>query len=44
MTTVFCGRPSGRFIEIQSNLRGKILTERIKIPIFLEAVLAFEIM
>ena len=33
----------GRFIEIQSNLRRNFV-ERIKAPIFLEAVLAIDIM
>ena len=44
MTTVFHAWPYGRFIEIQSNLRRKKLHRRIKAPIFLEAVLALEIM
>ena len=34
----------GRFIEIQGNLGGKNFIERIKAPIFSEAVLAIEIM
>ena len=41
MTTTFHAWPYGRFIEIQSNLRRK---KRIKAPIFLETVLAIEIM
>ena len=44
MTTVFHTRPYGRFTEIQSKLKRKNLIERIKVPIFLEAVLAMEIM
>ena len=40
MTTVFHARVSGRFIEIQRNLRRKKFIERIKATIFLEAVLA----
>ena len=44
MTTVFHAWPYGRFIGIQSNLRRKKLLEQIKAPIFLEAVLAIEIM
>ena len=44
MATVFLAWPFGRFIEIQSNLRRKKLIERIKAPIFLEAVLAIEVM
>ena len=42
VTTVLHTRAYGRFIEIQSNLR-RNFTERIKAPIFLEAVLAIEI-
>ena len=44
MTTIFHARLYGRFIEIQSNLRRKKLIERIKVPVFLEAVLVVEIM
>ena len=43
MTTVLHVRPYGRFIEIQSNIRRKKV-DRIKAPIFLEAILAIEIM
>ena len=44
MTTVFHAWLYDRSIEIQSNLRRKKLIEQIKGPIFLEAVLAIEIM
>ena len=44
MTTVFPARSYGRFIEIKSNLRKKNFIEQIKAPIFLEAVVAIEIM
>ena len=37
-------RPHGRFMQIQSNLRRKNLIEQIKAPVFLEAVLAVEVM
>ena len=43
MTTVFHAWPYGRFIEIQSNLRERNFVEQVKAPIFLEAVLAIEI-
>ena len=42
MTGIFHARPYGRFIE--SNLRRKKLIERIKAPIFLDAVFAIKIM
>ena len=42
MTTVFYGRPDGRFIEITSNIKRKNFIERIKAPVFLDAVLAIE--
>ena len=43
MTTVVS--PYGRFIKIQSNLRReRNLIGRLKAPIFLEAILAIEIM
>ena len=44
MTTVLHPWPYGRFMEIQSNLRRKNFIEQIKVPIFLEAVSAREIM
>ena len=44
MTTVFYTWAYGGFIEIQSNLRKKNFIERIKAPIFLEAVLAIKVM
>ena len=44
MTTIFHARPYGRFIGIESNLRRKKLIERIKAPIFLDAVFAIKIM
>ena len=44
MKTVFQARLYGRFIEIQSNLRRKYFIEQIQAPIFLEALLAIEIM
>ena len=44
VTTVFHTWVNGRFIEIQSNVRRKNFIERIKALIFLEAVLAIEIM
>ena len=44
MKTAFHARSYGRFIEIKSNLRKKNFIERIKAPIFLEAVVAIEIM
>ena len=44
MTKVFHALVYGRFIEILTNLRRKKLIERIKAPIFLEVVLAIEIM
>ena len=44
VTTVFHTWVNGRFIEIQSNLRRKNFIERIKAPVFLEAVLVIEIM
>ena len=44
MATVFHARPSGRFTEIQNNLRGeRNFIERIQVPIFQQAVLAMEI-
>ena len=43
MTTVFYAWPYGRFTETEQPLEKKI-TERIKVPIFLEAILAIEIM
>ena len=44
MTTVFHAWQYGRFIEIQNNLGEKNFIEQIKPSIFLEAVLAIEIM
>ena len=44
MTAVFHAWPYGRFIEIQSNLRRKKLHRTNQAPIFLEAVLAIEMM
>ena len=44
MTTVFHTWAYGGFIEIPSNLMRKNPIERIKDPVFLEAVLAVEIM
>ena len=44
MTAVFRTWSYGRFIEIQSKLRETNFIERIKAPIFLEAVLAIETM
>ena len=44
MTAVFHARPYGRFIGTQSNLRRKKLIERIKAPIFLDAVFTIKIM
>ena len=44
MTTVFHAWSYGRFIEIQNNLSRKKLPEQNKAQIFLEAILAIEIM
>ena len=44
ITTVFHTWLYGRFMEIQSNLRKRNVIERIKAPIFLEALLVIEIM
>ena len=43
MTTVLNAWPYGRFIGIHNNVRRKKFIGRIKAPIFLEAVLAIEI-
>ena len=44
MTTEFHTWVYGRFKEIQSNFRRKKLIEQIKAPVFLETVLAIEVM
>ena len=44
MATVFHIWLYGRFIEIQSTSGERNFIERMKVPIFLEAVLAIEIM
>ena len=44
MTTGLYIRLYGRFIEMQSNSGERNFIEQIKAPIFLEAVLAMEIM
>ena len=44
MTTVFHARRCGKFINLQSNLAGRNFIERIKAPIFLDALLAIETM
>ena len=44
MTKVFHARLYDRFIEIQSNFRRKNPIDRIKVPMFMEAILAIEMM